>query len=71
MVILINIDIVITVLDSTLVYNFHYPTVAGAKLSLFLELITVLLFMLIIKKKDILVHGEGPTQELDDTTIKA
>ena len=71
MLILINIDIVITVLDSTLVYNFHYPTVAAAKLSLFLELITVLLCMLIIKKKDILVHGEGPTQELDDTTIKA
>ena len=35
-----------------------------------MELITVLLFMLIIKKKDILVHGEGSTQELDDTTIK-
>ena len=27
--------------------------------------------MLIIKKKDILILGKGPTQELDDTTLTA
>ena len=50
--------------------QFSLSDCSWKKLSLFMELITVLLFMLIIKKKDILVHGEGSTQELDDTTIK-
>ena len=59
--------IVILALDSMHVHNFHYQTVAGAKLSLFLEFIIVLLCLLII----ILVLDEGPTQELDDTTKTA
>ena len=36
---------------------------------LFLEVIIILPGMLIIRKKDILVLGEGPTDESDDTTI--
>ena len=58
------------ILDLIHIHNFHGHAVAGVKVLLFLELIIVLLCMLIIKK-DILVHGQGPTQGLDDTTITA
>ena len=43
MLIVINMDIVAIVLNSMHVHNFYYQTVAGAKISLFLELIIVLL----------------------------
>ena len=36
---------------------------------IFLELILVLLCIFIIEKKGILVVGEGPTQELDNSTV--
>ena len=36
---------------------------------LFLEVIIILPCMLIIRKKHILVLGEGPTDESDDTTV--
>ena len=38
---------------------------------LYLELIWAHLYLLIIKKKDILILGKGPTQGLDDTTLAA
>ena len=63
-------NIVVKVLDSMHVHNFHYLTVVGAKMSLLLELIIVLLFKL-IKKEDILVLGENLTQGLYDTAITA
>ena len=62
-------NIVVIVLDSMHVHNFHGQTVTGVKILLFLEFIIVLLCMLVIKKKDILVRGKGQTQGLDDTTI--
>ena len=50
------------------VHNFHYQAVVGAKIfgadmssSVYVE----------NKKKDVLFFGEGPTQESDDTTIRA
>ena len=48
---LINMDIVVMVLGSMRVHNFHYLAVAGAKKSLFLVLIIVFLCMLIIKRR--------------------
>ena len=45
-----NMNILVMVLDSMNLHNFHCQTVAGVKMSLFLELIIVLLCMLIIKK---------------------
>ena len=52
------------------VYNFRRQVVAGVKMSLFLELIIVLLVMFMIKKH-ILVLGEGPTQGQNNTMITA
>ena len=57
----------VMVLDLTHILNFHGQIVNGLKMLLFLELITVLRSMLIIK--NILVLDEVPTQGLDDTTI--
>ena len=70
MLILTNTNIVVMVLDSIRVNNFHGQTVSGVKMLLLLLLMWAHLCMLIIKK-DILVVCEGPTQELDDTTITA
>ena len=39
MLILINIDVVVSVLDSMYVHNFYYLMVDRAKMSLFVELI--------------------------------
>ena len=47
------------------------PNDSWSKDIIFLELIIVYLRMLIMKKKDILVLVEGPTQALDDTTVTA
>ena len=44
---------------------------AWEKMSLFLELIWAHLCISIIKNKDILILGEGPAKELDDTTSTA
>ena len=49
------------VLDSIRVQNFHNLTVAWLKMSLFVELIRAHLYILIIKNKDILILGKGPT----------
>ena len=54
--------------DSRLQF-FYGQTVAWVKMLLILLLIWGHLCMLITKKKDILVLGEGPTQGLDNTTI--
>ena len=51
MVIQINTYIVVMVLDSIRVQNFHYLTVAWVKMSLFLELMWAHLCIFIIKKK--------------------
>ena len=59
----------VMVLDLTHILNFHGQIVNGLKMLLFLELITVLRSMLIIK--NILVLDEVPTQGLDDATITA
>ena len=48
---LINMDIVVMVLGSMRIHNFHYLAAAGAKKSLFLVLIIVFLCMLIIKRR--------------------
>ena len=50
MVIQINTYIVVMVLDSICVQNFHYLTVAWVKMSLFLELMWANLCIFIIKK---------------------
>ena len=44
---------------------------AMEKMLVILELIWAHLYMFIIKVKDILIHGEGPTEGLDDTTLTA
>ena len=69
MMIVVNMNIVVMILDSMHVYNFHGQTVVEVKM-LFLELTEIFLCMLIIKK-DILVLDEDQTQGLDDTTITA
>ena len=46
---------------------FHFQVVDLVKMYYFLEQIWVLLFILIIRKKDILVLGRGPTQGLEST----
>ena len=70
MLIRIKSYIVVVVLDSFRIRNFHYLTVAWAKISLLLELIWAHLCILIIRRKiDILILGIGPTQGLDDTTL--
>ena len=50
--------------------EFSFTDGAMGKMSLFLELIWVHLYIVIIKK-DILIVGEGPKQKLDDTTLTA
>ena len=50
--------------------GFSFTDEAMGKMSLFLELIWVHLYIVIIKK-DILIVGEGPKQKLDDTTLTA
>ena len=67
----INTNIMVTVLNSILVQNFHYLTVAYVRMSLFLKLMWTHLWILIIRKKDTLILGLGPTQGLDDTTLTA
>ena len=57
-------DGVVLVRDS--IHVFYHKRVAETKVPLFFELIPVLLYILIIKKKDILVLTEGPTEGLDD-----
>ena len=44
---------------------------AMEKMLVILELIWAHLYMFIIKVKDILIHGEEPTEGLDDTTLTA
>ena len=58
------------VLDFIHVNIVHGHMVAGAKTLLFLLIIWADLYILIIKKY-ILVLGVGPTQGLDNTTIKS
>ena len=62
-------NMAVIVLDSLHIHNFHGQRVAWVKILLFLEFVIVLLCILIIKEKDILVPGQGQTQELNDTTI--
>ena len=50
------------------IFNLHGKTEAMEKMSLFLELVKVLLCILMVEK-NILVVGEGSTQGLDSTTI--
>ena len=50
--------------------EFSFTDGAMGKMSLFLELIWLHLYILIIKK-DILIVGEGPKQGLEDTTLTA
>ena len=50
------------VLDAMHVNSFHYETIAGAKTSLFLELIIVLLCLLMIKRKIPQFFVKGLTQ---------
>ena len=64
MLILINLDIVVIVLDSMHIYNFHYLILAGVVIfgvdnscSLHVD----------NRKKNILIDREGQTQGLDDT----
>ena len=64
MLILINLDIVVIVLDSMHIYNFHYLILAGVVIfgvdnscSLHVD----------NRKKNILTDREGKTQGLDDT----
>ena len=45
--------------------------VAWVSVPLFLELIWADVCILIIRKKDILILGEGPAQGLDDTVLTA
>ena len=57
------------VLELMQVHNVHCQTMNEVKMFIFLELILVLLCIFIIEKKGILVVGEGPTQELDNSTV--
>ena len=60
---------VVRVLDSICVQNFHQLIVALVSL-LFLELIwTIWTVHIDNKRKDILIHVKGPTPELNDTTL--
>ena len=59
------------VLDSMHIHNFHYQMVAGAKMLLFFGVNNSSSVHLNNKEKNILVLGEAPTQELDDTTATA
>ena len=71
MLIQINTFIMVMILDSIHVQNFHYLRVAWVKMPLFLELIWNYQCILIIRKKFFLIFGKGPTQVLDDTTLTA
>ena len=51
--------VVVMVLDSIRVENFHYLQVKMSSVHID------------DKKKDILILGTGPTQELEDTTLSA
>ena len=68
--ILINMDIVFLVLDLMHVHNFYYLTVAGAENVIIFGVDNSSSVHNDNKKKNILVLDKGPTQGLDDTTIK-
>ena len=55
------------VLNLILVHFFHLQILIGVKMLLFLEQ-TVVHQCILLEKK--LVFGEGPTEGLDDTTLK-
>ena len=63
-------NILVMVSDSNRVQNFLYRTVAWVKMSLFLELMSDHLCILIIKK-DTLILGKGLKQGLNDTVLTA
>ena len=72
MLIQINTCIIVMVLDSIWVQNFHYLMVVWVEMSLFLELKWARYWIDIDNKgKDILVLGKCPTQGLDSITLTA
>ena len=63
-------DIVFLVLDLMHVHNFYYLTVAGAENVIIFGVDNSSSVHNDNKKKNISVLDKGPTQGLDDTTIK-
>ena len=55
--------------DGMHIYNFDGQMMNGVKILLFLELIIVFSLYVYIRKKDMLVLDEGPTDGLDDAII--
>ena len=64
MLIQINLITAAAAYDLILLQNFHLQIKAWEKMSLFLKHIDN-------KNKDVLILGEGATEGLDDTTLKA
>ena len=71
MLIQISANIVVMVLDSILVHNFHGPAVARAKNVIIFGVDNSSSLLIDNKNKNILVRGEGTTQGLDNTIITA
>ena len=71
MLIQITMWIVVMVLDSIRVQNFHYLTVARVKNVIIFGVDLSSSVHIDNKGKDILILGIGPTQGLDDTTLTA
>ena len=71
MLIQITMCIVVMVLDSIRVQNFHYLTVARVKNVIIFGVDLSSSVHIDNKGKDILILGIGPTQGLDDTTLTA
>ena len=71
MLISINTYIVVMVLDSIRVQNFHYLTVAWVKMSLFFGVHMSYSLNIDNKGKDILILSKGPIQGWDDATLIA
>ena len=57
--------------DGMHIYNFDGQMMNGVKILLFLELIIVFSLYVYIRKKEMLVLDEGPTDGLDDATLTA
>ena len=57
------------VLDSIRAQTFHYQTVAWEKNFIIFGIDMSSSVHIDNKRKDILILGEGPPQELDDTTL--
>ena len=71
MLIQITMCIVVMVLDSIRVQNYHYLTVARVKNVIIFGVDLSSSVHIDNKGKDILILGLGPTQGLDDTTLTA